>query len=226
MNIPDNAITATIHATDKNQPVYTIPSLHDHPKTDFPTGTTFVVLARDISSEWLEGVVISDKKIVHGWILSSATRNLMAHGEMIHPRRLPLSDYAYNTPEDVYRASRLQKHSRGVAGIRVYGQFLLVFTLICTMIGGVAGVLFIQEASDLGSKLVTGAELGAVIGFGIGWILAFIPMARDTKFQVADVYYKLLVTIYRKKRRDVTVTPLISQADLDKAVSKATEHTK
>jgi hypothetical protein len=215
--IPENAVTATIHTDDATQPFYAIPFKMSPVKTHIPKGTTLIVLGRDEGSDWLEGVVIVDKSLVHGWIPVSAGRNLMARGEMIHPRKLPASDYAYNSVREMYDATRYQKTIRGYAGIRVFFRFVVIFGLIATVIGGVAGVLFIQEASDIISKFLIGAGLGAAIGFGIGWIPAFIPMARDPKFQIADVYFKSLETIRKAKKRNVT--PLDSQADLEKAVT-------
>jgi len=222
--IPENAVTATIHTDDATQPFYAIPFRMSPVKTHIPKGSTLIVLGRDEGSEWLEGVVILDKALVHGWIPVSAGRNLMAHGEMIHPRKLPTSDYAYNSVREMYDATRYQKTLRGYAGVRVFFRFVVIFGLIATVIGGVAGVLFIQEASDILSKFIIGAGMGAAIGFSIGWIPAFIPMVRDEKFQIADVYFKSLETIRKAKKRNVT--PLESQADLEKAVTTMAERIK
>ena len=215
--IPENAVTATIHTDDANQPFHAIPFSMSPVKTRIPKGTTLIVLGRDASSEWLEGVVILEKTLVHGWVPARAGRNLMAQGQMIHPRKLPDSDYAYNSVREMYDATRYQKTLRGYAGIRVFFRFVVIFGLIATILGGVGGILFIQENSDIFSKMLIGAGMGAAIGFGIGWIPAFIPMARDEKFQIADVYFKSLETIRKAKKRNVT--PLETQADLEKATT-------
>ncbi|MDX2078017.1 MAG: hypothetical protein SFZ02_16425 [bacterium] len=215
--IPENAVTATIHTDDATQPFYAIPFRMSPVKTHIPKGTTLMVLGRDESGDWLEGVVILDKSLVHGWISAQATRNIMAEGRLIKPEALPTSNYAYNSVREMYDATRYQKTLRGYAGIRVYFRFMLIFALITTAIGGVAGVLFIQESSDIISKFLIGAGIGGAIGFGIGWIPAFVPMARDEKFQLADARFKALEHIRRAKKRDVT--PLESQADLEKATT-------
>jgi hypothetical protein len=216
--IPNNAITTTVHGEKSEQGLYKIPFVMTKPQHHIKNGNTLIILARDMSAEWLEGVLIEDKKLIHGWIQTTRTRNLMADGRPHAPQALPLSDYAYNTRREVYDASRYQKSLRGVAGIKVYGVFLMIFSLICIGIGAVAGVLFLQGDS-VSDKLLLGIGLGAVVGFGIGWIPAFIPMARDKTFQLMDSRFKALNKLHREHKGEAI--QLESQMDLERAISKS-----
>jgi hypothetical protein len=217
--IPNHAITATVHGEKSQQGFYKIPFIMTNPQQQIKNGTTIIILARDMSAEWLEGVLIEDNKLIHGWIQTNATRNLMADGRIIAPQALPESDYAYNTRRQVYDASRYQKSLRGMAGIKVYGIFLMVFTVISIIIGGIAGVLFIQDGSDFTGKLLIGIGLGAAVGFGLGWIPAFIPMARNEAFQLMDSRFKALNKLHREHKGDPI--RLESQMDLERAISKS-----
>ncbi len=214
--IPNNAITATVHGEANQQSLYQIPFAMTKPSKQLTRGITLVVLGRDDSGEWLDVVVVDDQSLTHGWIQTQATRNLMADGRPLAPQALPVSDYAYNTRREVYDASRYQKSLRGLAGIKVYGIALMIFAIISVVIGGIIGVLFLQGDS-VGDKLVLGIGFGAVIGIGLGWIPAFIPMARDAKFKEQDGYYKALNKLHRGHKGDPL--RLESQMDLERAVA-------
>lgn len=217
--IPDNAITVTIHGEGSQQGLYKIPFIMTKPHHQVKNGNTLIVLGRDMSADWLEGVLIDNNKLIHGWVQTSGTRNLMAEGRPLAPQALPESDYAYNSRREVYDASRYQKSLRGVAGIKVYGIFLLIFSLICIAIGGVAGVLLIQDSSNITEKLLIGIGLGAAVGFGFGWIPAFIPMARDKTFQLMESRYKALNKLHREHKGEAL--RMESQMDLERAISKS-----
>jgi len=221
--IPNNAITTTVHGDSNQQSLYTIPFSMTKPSKQLTRGTTLVVLGRDMSAEWLDVVVVDDQLLTHGWIQTSVTRNLMADGRILAPQALPVSDYAYNTHREVYDASRFQKSLRGVAGIKVYGIALLGFTLISLVIGGVIGILFLQGDS-VGDKFILGIGFGAIVGFGLGWIPAFIPMARNKKFKELDGYYKALNQVHRKHTGDPI--RLESQMDLERAIATAMRQVK
>lgn len=216
--IPNNGITATVHGAESQHGFYPIPFVMTKPHHKVKNGVTLIILGRDMSTDWLEAVFIEDNKLVHGWIQTARTRNLMAGGKTITPQALPESDYAYHTHREVYNASRYQKSLRGMAGIKVYGMFLLIFAVISMVIGGVLGVLFISNSPDVLQKLLIGIGLGAAIGLGVGWILAFIPMMRDEKFRLMDSRYKALNKHYQQHKGDPI--RLESQMDLEQAIDK------
>ena len=197
-NIEQNAVVAEVVAPSGYQDLFYMPFDGAGIRTRVPNGSHVVVLARDEIAPWLNVVYISTTgQPIAGWIPIASTRNVSYLGMPVEVLDLPISQYEYNSFEEIKALKKdIDKKRNRIIWLKYGIQYTVIFILITAVIGAIIGVantewvenrVYSGRSSqptityyDTGERLVAGAIYGGILGamfwymFGLYAISALI----------------------------------------------------
>lgn len=218
-NIEQNAVTAKIAIHGNTQPLYMMPFYQSDVRTLVPNGAHVILLARDNNTQWLNVVYISTTgQPIAGWIPIGAVTHIAYLNMPVQVMDLPISNFEYNTFEEVKQAKKHVDKLRQ----KVARKYLGLSLLICVVLGGIWGFAdrsigqysdYNYNSSTRSSTRVTvyrdageRALMGAGVGFWVGLSFFWIPLLFSPQYQALSKELVRMKAIQQSKKGAGTIT--------------------
>jgi len=214
--IEQNAVMGKVVVHGANQQLFIMPFLIAEVRTLIPNGAHIVILARDNNTQWLNVVYISTTgQPIAGWIPIGVVRVIVYLNMPIQVMDLPVSNFEYNTFEEVKQVKQQIVKLR--LGIML--KYYMWSALVCAILGGILGLAvqnfgqslesvsrtrsYVPVYQDAGQRALTGALIGSFVG---PFTALFVLQLFSAKFRELDKAILRMRAIQQSKKGAGTIT--------------------
>ncbi|MCL4254734.1 MAG: TIR domain-containing protein [Anaerolineae bacterium] len=198
-NIEQNAVIAQVVAPSGYQDLFYMPFEGAGIRTRVPNGADVVVLARDEISPWLNVVYISTTgQPIAGWIPIATTRNVSYLGMPVEVLDLPISQYEYNSFDEIRQNRKHIDKSRQ----KVARKYLIITLLIFGALGFLGGLVDSSPYSETGENIFLGVMIGIVVGLSLFWI----PLLYSPRYKAFSQQIVRMKSIQQSKKGTGTLS--------------------